>query len=562
MKLVFPSLEFDKAVAAVCHGAAGEEEMRALNELLRTNPAARDEYVLLVELHSRLASEPGLFAVAEPAASADEPGSVMPGQAARNAVVRLGDARSRTRGAAWALALAACVALLAAAGWEIWPRRPDTREITSNAVAVLALEVNAQWSQPAEVHPVGAALEPGWLRLKSGLAQVVFYSGARVVIEGPAELRLVSPREAYCSNGLASAEVPPQARGFRISMPKMSVVDLGTEFGLDVKSSGAELHVFKGEVEFQAESEPKRNLSAGQAVALEESGAIRNIPVNPSLFARAFDLQQKSLATQDARYQQWLAASARLNLDPTLLVHFDFENSGPSAWMLHNAASQNAAVPDATIVGGQWTEGRWPQKHALEFRSISDRVRLSVPGEFEAVTYAAWVNVGGLDRPFNSLFMADGFDPGKIHWQIQNGGVLDLGIQGSRIEDCQVFTSPAVVGFDQFGRWMHLAVVVDGKRKQVTHYLNGVAVSHDVLKLRPPFRIGDAELGNWNPGRFSGTTPYFIRHFSGVMDEFMLFSRALSDEEISRLYSEGNPQIESGAASLELISRKTSQSSR
>ena len=430
MKLVFPSREFDNAVAAVCHGAAGDGQMLALNELLRANPAARDEYVLLVELHSRLASEPGLFSVAEPTEPTQEPVSVRPGQVIRIPLPQPSPARSRVRKAAWGLALAACLALLAALGLALWPKRPGPAETTSTAVAVLARVSDAQWSQPGELHPVGAALEPGWLRLKSGLVQVVFYSGARLVIEGPAELRLISPREAHCSSGLVSVEVPPQARGFRVSTPQMTVVDLGTAFGLDVRGSGAELHVFRGEVEVQVQTAPKRQLPAGEAATVDDSGVIRSIPSNPSLFARAFDLQQQSLATQDARYQQWRAANARLNLDPSLLVHFDFENSAPSAWMLHNVASQNAAVPDATIVGGQWTEGRWPQKRALEFRSLSDRVRLNVPGEFDAVTYSAWVNVGGLDRPFNSLFMADGFDPGKIHWQIQNGGVLDLGIQG------------------------------------------------------------------------------------------------------------------------------------
>ena len=54
MKIAFPSREFEEAVAAVCHGFASEEQMRALNERLRADLAARDEYVLLVELHSRL----------------------------------------------------------------------------------------------------------------------------------------------------------------------------------------------------------------------------------------------------------------------------------------------------------------------------------------------------------------------------------------------------------------------------------------------------------------------------------------------------------------------------
>ena len=62
MTLPFPSPQFDDAVASVCHGTATEAEMRALSELLRGNAGARDEYLLQVELHTRLASEPDLFA--------------------------------------------------------------------------------------------------------------------------------------------------------------------------------------------------------------------------------------------------------------------------------------------------------------------------------------------------------------------------------------------------------------------------------------------------------------------------------------------------------------------
>lgn len=63
MTLRFPSTAFDDAVAAVFHGTASETEMRALNALLRSDARAPDEYLMRVELHSRLASEPDLFAV-------------------------------------------------------------------------------------------------------------------------------------------------------------------------------------------------------------------------------------------------------------------------------------------------------------------------------------------------------------------------------------------------------------------------------------------------------------------------------------------------------------------
>jgi hypothetical protein len=76
--------------------------------------------------------------------------------------------------------------------------------------------------------------------------------GARVVIEGPADFQFISASEVSCSGGRLTAEVPPQARGFRIGTPQMNVTDLGTSFGLDVKEGRTELHVFKGSVEFQS----------------------------------------------------------------------------------------------------------------------------------------------------------------------------------------------------------------------------------------------------------------------------------------------------------------------
>ena len=78
---------------------------------------------------------------------------------------------------------------------------------------MLTRTVDAKWDQSTEPPRVGASLKPGGLRLESGLAQVVFYSGARVVIEGPAELQLVSPVEAVCPNGRLLPRCLPQRAG-------------------------------------------------------------------------------------------------------------------------------------------------------------------------------------------------------------------------------------------------------------------------------------------------------------------------------------------------------------
>ena len=43
-------------------------------------------------------------------------------------------------------------------------------------------------------------------------------------------------------------------------------------------------------------------------------------------FTSLFEFQQRSLASEAFRYEQWQFASARLNQDPSLVVHLDFEN--------------------------------------------------------------------------------------------------------------------------------------------------------------------------------------------------------------------------------------------
>ena len=551
MKVAFPSPEFDEAVAAVCHGSASDEQLRGLNELLRSDSAARDEYILRLELHSRLASERDLFmseldSMEGAWASArfndqqsevpKNPGALDAGELKRR------KRRAPARGAISILALAACVALLATGWWVAQVSLSSGRKgVTSKAVAMLDRVVDAQWNQGGKSPRLGAPLEPGWLRLESGLAQIVFYSGARVVIEGPAEFQLISPGDASCRGGRLTVEVPPQAKGFRVGTPQMNVTDLGTSFGLDVKELRTELHVFKGRVEFQtAFGAGKQEVREGAGAVAEKARAPRLMAADPLAFASLFNLQAKSAVAESRRCSQWRASGVRLNRDPSLRVRFAFEHD--SDWRLPNSSGHASALADGAIVGCQWIEGRWSDKRALEFRNVNDRVRLSVPGEFEALTVAAWVRVQGLDRKLNSLFMSDGFEPGTIHWLIRNDGVLGLTVIGHEINQYQISATKPVLTLDQFGMWLHVAVVLDGDTKRVVHYVNGLPVGENALVIKPPFRIGAAEVGNWNAKGFPKEDAFMIRNFSGAMDEFCLFNRALSADELRALYSVGKPQ--------------------
>lgn len=547
MNLAFPSPDFDEVVAAVCHGTVSEGQAAALRELLRRDGAARDEYLRRVALHTYLASETDLFANA---ATATPPRLEVLNPPAFSDVASCRvdlDPRPRpataSRTQIWAIAAGVVVLLGALGVWLTLRGGEDRRRETSRAVAMLNRVVNARWASPDGAPRLGAPLEPGRVRLESGLVQIVFYQGARVVIEGPAELQLVSSSEAVCVRGRLTAEVPPQARGFRVTAPRLEVTDRGTAFGLEVGEQHAEIHVFEGRVEFRAAAETAvRQLPAGQGALVEGSAAPRMVAADRGKFAGLFDLQEKSIAAEAQAYDHWRKSLSELQSDPSLWVHLDFEHGGEPVWRLPNRGSLgDRGVAEATIVGCEWREGRWNTKPALEFRSISDRVRMDVAGELESVTLAAWVRVQGLDRQINSLFMSDGFRPGTLHWVIRHDGVLGLTVIGSQGQH-QILASPPVMEIGQFGIWTHLAVVMDARARRVVHFVNGRPVSQHALRVEPPFQIGAAELGNWNAHGFPGHDPFLVRNFSGAMDEFCLFNRALSADEVQALHAAGRPQ--------------------
>jgi hypothetical protein len=543
MTLAFPSPDFDAAVAAVCHGTATEAGMEALNTLLRGNPRARDEYLFRIELHARLASTPDLFAEEAGTGAAVCP-PLLRLEAASSSTVTGSPGPTRRRWRGPVLALAACLALAATGVWLLWFRTPAARHgATSTAVAMLTRTVDARWRAGTGPLRAGGPLEPGWLRLESGLAQVVFYSGARVVIEGPAELQLVSRNEAACLSGRLLAEVPPPARGFRLRTRDLTLVDLGTSFGIDAASGRAEVHVFEGTVEVVPGAATKESLHGGQAVVVDGKGAPRRVASSRAAFTSLFEFQERSLAAEAFRFEQWQFAGARLNDDPALLVRLDFETPGDTDWTLRNLAARDGSLASATVVGCQRGEGRWREKQALEFQSVNDRVRLAVPGDFEALTLSAWLCLKGMDRQFNSLFMSDGFEPGTLHWLIRNDGVLGLTVVGPGPGQSQIIASPRVITPDDFGTWLHLAVVLDGRSGQAVHYVNGEAVSRHPLKLGPPFRLGAAELGNWDARSGPDPAPVLIRNLSGALDEFAAFSRALSPVELRGLYDQGRPEF-------------------
>ena len=99
------------------------------------------------------------------------------------------------------------------------------------------------------VKKVGEELVDEEIILERGQLTITYKHGAEIKIEGPAHFSLKSLELAEMKYGQLAAKVPEAAQGFTIEAPKAAIVDLGTEFALNVTKEGkSQVYVYEGEV--------------------------------------------------------------------------------------------------------------------------------------------------------------------------------------------------------------------------------------------------------------------------------------------------------------------------
>jgi len=415
----------------------------------------------------------------------------------------------------------------------------------TNAIATLTRGTGVVWEHNTNGVEIGSLLSPGWLHLKSGAVQIEFYSGARVILEGPGSLELISPGEARLSSGKLSARVPEPAHGFKVYTPDVTVTDLGTEFGLERQATKpVEVQVFEGKVQLavQGASQPQI-LNAGEGVQVGSGRVEPMATVDRLAYLSAEDLARREAAELRTRYQSWKQLDHSLDNDSAMLVHLNFEDQRNIDRNLVNHAAATRASARGMILGCDWVDGRWPGKGALAFNNGRDRVRLLVPGEFHSLTYLAWVRVDSLPYEWDALALVDTFKAGETHWQLHRNGSMELSVrpEGGKAGWDRLL-SPPVITRQELGRWIQLAAVYDGNKRQMSLYLNGRRVASKSESHERTLSLGSLELGNWTPRNAKASANYRIRNFHGRMDEFAILSRPLSDEEIHRFYQSGKPR--------------------
>lgn len=533
-------------IDAFLQGTISDEQHSDLEKLLASDPEQRQLYIDYMLVHNGLTTW---------ANETTEPADWIPQPASESHPSRLRSPRFLLM---LVSSLVAATLLLSLAYYAGWNTRPDsssaiaessidqlaaeTSQPQTDHIALLTQAVGVEWDTDRNLQ-AGAGLSAGWLKLKQGTIQVELISGASILIEGPAAVKLISPLKAFCQYGKVRASVPEQAHGFTMETSQLNVVDLGTEFTLSLDQSGSgQVQVIDGKVELHSpdsQTTPSniQSLTTGEGVQFDQRGTIDRLQeailplINPEELSQLVEQQQ----TQ--QFERWQKQNATLKADPSIIAYYDFEESSNWLRTLNNKSQQkSSSSTNGAIVGCQWTSGRWPQKRSLEFKRTSDRVRTQIPGEYQSLTFMAWVRIEGFDRWLSSLMLTDGYNPGNPHWQLSDKGEIILGVKTGPGKN---YFSPVVLQPTDLGRWIFLVTVYDHQKREVVHYLDGVAVSHHEIENPIPLVIGPAEIGNWRPQEHTGA--HSIRSLNGRLDEFALFGRALSADEILQLYQSGKP---------------------
>lgn len=162
---------------------------------------------------------------------------------------------------------------------QTFERTEELSALGQQVATVTALDA-ARWEGKSNAQPLLSRCMIGqrW-QLTSGRAELTFDAGALVTIFAPADFDIISPTSIRCRRGRVTALVDERGKGFTVETPQATVIDLGTQFGLDISEDGAtQVVVFQGSVDLSpADGSEVRRMERGDGLLLTNSGEMERL---------------------------------------------------------------------------------------------------------------------------------------------------------------------------------------------------------------------------------------------------------------------------------------------
>ncbi|HIJ71880.1 MAG TPA: hypothetical protein HPP87_11030 [Planctomycetes bacterium] len=395
-------------------------------------------------------------------------------------------------------------------------------------VATLTDGIDVKWADSQQPTEIESPLRPGLMILEKGYAQITFDEGASIILEAPCKIDLQDAHKAFVESGKLSARVPLKARGFMVNTPSASIIDLGTEFGVHVKADGSsDIHVFTGKVSLLA-------------------GNIDNLV--GKLFYTVEQIveagQAKRVRAQSSKIQDIQFGRARFVCDMPSAYELAVRQSNP---VLYWRFEQDSKYTDRIrYFGDVRIEGIGPDlgdskpNNALKISQSNSYIMAEDVLEdnlHEAYSIVMWVRPDVIQEQNILSVKEDISDPPNDYSHllvIEEGRFLYTA--GLEQESCdykeefiECFSSTKL----QARQWYHVAVTVhrgglarifvNGNTDGETFVLGGFAGEWGIIYINPPDE--DDEIDGKVPS------------FRGAIDEIAVFRKALSPDEVRRMYS-------------------------
>ncbi len=256
--------EFATVIEAVLEGKSPASGQEALVEHLRSDPAAVADYVGQMRLHALLEWRQGNVASQELPAT---PTRIQ----ATPTEVQVTPHR-KVRWLAWS-ALAATILIALSI---LILQQPSPRTV---AVAVVKESIGN------DLPTTGMEVAPGPLRWEEGELVLSFRTGTTVILTGTTDAVVLDDMTLRLNSGRLIARLEPGGKvGFTVQTPSANVVDLSTEFGVEVHENGpTDVVVFEGAVEVSSTATNATvltRLNRGEAVSVGADGESRIMVVH------------------------------------------------------------------------------------------------------------------------------------------------------------------------------------------------------------------------------------------------------------------------------------------
>ena len=185
------------------------------------------------------------------------------------------------------------------------------------------------WDDGATPYFADGSVQAQRIAFKSGLVELTYSSGVRVTLEGPADFTVSDSSSGKITSGKLVAYVPKGAEGFTVDYGNGQVVDLGTEFAMELAANGKmELGVFDGEVELHLPGDSPLLLNRSQAMIHDRNAPepLRPVPFDRNKFVR-------ELPNRDFPWSIQSSEPMRLELDVSHLIWKSAEYRAIFKWI-------------------------------------------------------------------------------------------------------------------------------------------------------------------------------------------------------------------------------------